>query len=77
MTTLRITVDNKKNARLLSKILKNMNFVKKIEEENSASDNQYEILNKLFNTLEPGRLFNQIDDPLKWQKEIRDEWETR
>jgi hypothetical protein len=29
MTTLKITVINKKNARLLSNILKNMNFVKK------------------------------------------------
>ena len=77
MTTLKITVDNKKNARLLSKVLKNMNFVKKIEEENKASDNQYKTLNKLFNNIEHGKVFTEVDDPVKWQKEIRDEWEAR
>jgi hypothetical protein len=74
MPTLRVTVDNKKNARLLSNILKNMNFVKKIEEENKASHNQYETLNKLFNKVEPKKVFNEIDNPVKWQKNIRHEW---
>jgi len=31
MTTLKITVDNRKNAQLLTKLLKSMTFVKKIE----------------------------------------------
>ncbi len=76
MTTLKITVNNKKNARLLSNILKNMNFVKKIEEENKASDNQYQTLDKLFNNIKPGKVFNEIDDPVKWQKDIRHDWEA-
>jgi len=33
MTTLKITVDNRKNAQLLSKLLKSMAFVKKVEED--------------------------------------------
>lgn len=77
MTTLKITVDNKKNARLLSKVLKNMNFVKKIEEENKVYDNQYKTLSKLFNNIEPGKVFTEINDPVKWQQEIRDEWKAR
>jgi hypothetical protein len=51
-----------------------MNFVKKIEEENKASHNQYETLNKLFNKVEPEKIFNEIDNPVKWQKNIRHEW---
>ena len=53
-----------------------MNFVKKIEEENKESENQYQTLNKLFNSIEPGKVFNEINDPVKWQKDIRNEWEA-
>ena len=76
MTTLKITVDNKKNARLLSRILQNMKFVKKVEEENRIAANQYEKLKLIFNNIEANSVFNDIHDPVKWQKEIRDEWET-
>jgi len=77
MTTLRITIDNKKNARLLSKVLKNMKFVKKIEEENRETSNQYANLNRIFSNIEPNSTFHDIHDPVKWQKDIRDEWEAR
>ena len=77
MTTLKVTVDNKKNARLLTRFLRNMNFVKKIEEENSVVKNQYTNLEKIFNTIESNDLFSGVKDPAKWQKKIRDEWETR
>ena len=33
MTTLRITVDNRKNAQLLTKMLKSIVFVKEVEED--------------------------------------------
>ena len=71
MTTLKITVDNKKNARLLKQILQNMKFVKKVEEENKTSDDQYQTLNKLFDNIKHGKVFNEIKDPVKWQKDIR------
>jgi len=74
MTTLKITVDNKKNARLLTRILRNMNFVKLIEEDNNVVQNQFIILKKMFSNLEPNKLFQEINDPVKWQMEIRDEW---
>ena len=74
MTTLKITVDNKKNARLLSRLLRNMSFVKKVEEENRIVRNQYSNLKKLFNSIESGQLFENINDPVQWQKEIRNEW---
>jgi len=74
MTTIRITVDNKKNARLLTRILRNMNFVKRIEEDNNVVHNQFVVLKKIFGNLEPNKLFQEISDPVKWQREIRDEW---
>jgi predicted AAA+ superfamily ATPase len=77
MTTLKVTVDNKKNARLLTRFLRNMNFVKKIEEENSVVKDQYTNLGKIFNSIESNDLFSGVKDPVKWQKKIRDERETR
>ncbi|SHJ07251.1 hypothetical protein SAMN05444280_110103 [Tangfeifania diversioriginum] len=77
MTTLKVTVDNKKNARLLTRFLRNMNFVKKIEEENNVVKDQYTNLEKIFNSIESNDLFRGVKEPVKWQKKIRDEWETR
>jgi len=79
MTTLKITVDNRKNAQLLTKLLKSMVFVKKVEEDllvNERND-QFAMLKKIFNGTEPNSLFSGVINPVKWQKEIRDEWETR
>ncbi|MGE4287756.1 MAG: hypothetical protein AB7E36_03630 [Salinivirgaceae bacterium] len=76
MTTLRITVDNKKNAKLLTKMLSKMNFVKKVEEEKPSIKYQYASLKKIFSEIKPDALFQKVQEPLSWQKEIRDEWET-
>ena len=79
MTTLKITVDNRKNAQLLTKLLKSMVFVKKVEEDLPVSErnDQFSMLKKIFNVTEPNSLFSSVINPVKWQKEIRDEWETR
>jgi len=79
MNTIRITVDNRKNARLLTKMLKSMAFVKKIEDDFPISDNsaQFALLNKLFNAIEPDSMFRDVDNPVEWQKNIRNEWEAR
>lgn len=79
MTTLKITVDNKSNAQLLAKLLKSMTFVKKVEEELPFPkvENQFVLLKDIFNSIEPDRLFHTIINPIEWQKNIRDEWETR
>ena len=79
MTTIRITVDNRKNAQLLTKLLKSMVFVKKVEEDlpiTQATD-QFVELKKKFNNIKPDNIFKNISDPVEWQKKVRDEWETR
>lgn len=79
MTTLIITVDNKKNAQLLTKMLRSVVFVKNIEEDSIANQqtDQFAMLNGILNTINPNSVFNNISDPIVWQKKIRDEWETR
>jgi len=79
MTTLRITVDNIENARLLTKLLKSMVFVTKVEEDLPAShgNDQFALLQRVFNTIEPNSLFRNISNPIEWQNNIRDEWEAR
>ena len=39
--------------------------------------NDNPMLEKVFNVTEPNSLFSRVINPVKWQKEIRDEWETR
>ncbi|MGD9929775.1 MAG: hypothetical protein AB7U05_07120 [Mangrovibacterium sp.] len=80
MATLKIKVDTKQNARLLKKFLQNIPFVKKIEDDLQAnhpsSPSQYDQLKEILNTIEPGSLYGEIIDPVNWQKDLRNEWET-
>ncbi|HEY3371136.1 MAG TPA: hypothetical protein VGK10_09830 [Prolixibacteraceae bacterium] len=79
MTTIKITVNNRKNARLLTTLLKSMAFVKKVEEDlpPSANADQFISLKHFLDTIEPESLFRTINNPVEWQKELRDEWEAR
>ncbi|HET6558679.1 MAG TPA: hypothetical protein VFG54_15270 [Prolixibacteraceae bacterium] len=79
MTTIKVTVNNRKNARLLTKLLKSMAFVNKVEEDlpNPRNANQLESLQQFLNTIEPDSVFRSIHNPVEWQKASRDEWETR
>jgi len=76
MTALKITVDNQQNALMLIKMLRSMSFVKEIIADlpTDKTDNQYDDLNKILTTIEPGSLFSEIKDPVEWQKQIRNEW---
>ena len=79
MTTLRIIVNNRKNAQLLTKMLKSMVFVKKVEEDLSVTQetDQFVILKSILNAIKPDSIFSNVTNPVEWQKKIRDEWETR
>jgi len=79
MTTLKITVNNRKNAQLLTKLLKSMAFVKKVEEDMPIPQkaNQLVSLKNFLNSIEPQSVFRTINNPVEWQKNRRDEWEAR
>ncbi len=79
MTILKVTVDNKKNARLLQRMLQSMRFVTKIESELPPVENksQFEQLQETLDSVKTDAPFPEIKDPLKWQNNLRNEWETR
>ena len=78
MTTLKITVNNRKNAHLLTKLLRTIAFVKKVEEDIPVTkeSNQFELLKNFIYSIEPDSLFKGINNPVEWQKNMRNEWET-
>lgn len=76
MTTIKITVEGKKNALLLKKLLKSISFIKHIEEEKTVEKTQFLILKNYFKDIEPNTMFSEIKDPVEWQNQMRNEWET-
>ena len=74
MTTLEITVDSKKNAIMLKKMLRSMTFIKSIEEEKTVKKTQFLILKEIFKDVKPNTIFREINDPVEWQNQLRDEW---
>ena len=79
MTTLKITINSKRNAQLLTKLLKSMTFVERIEEDTPIiiEDNQINNIKSFFDAIEPDSIFKSIKDPVEFQKGLRNEWETQ
>jgi hypothetical protein len=79
MTTIRISVKNKRDANLLYRMLMKLSFVEKVEkidtEETLNSGKQYSRLKMILTNQANPDLFSNIHDPIRWQKEIRNEWE--
>ena len=77
MNTLKISVKSNKDAVLLTKLLKSLNFVIKVEpviEDNVNRKNQFERINDLIEKKANSKLFKEIIDPVLWQKNLRNEW---
>ena len=79
MVTLKVTVEDKQ-ADALAKLLREVSFVKAVEEEHpfvhlNEPEMPYERIKKLLDAAEGKKLFEDIKDPSAWQREIRKEWE--
>lgn len=81
MTILKITVEDEQVA-LLRELLKQVSFVKNIEEDHSSStinpsntDPSYNNVKKLLDEARGKNLFKNINDPSEWQRELRKEWD--
>ena len=80
MTTLRITVEDE-NAGMLKKLLREVSFVKSIEEEeviekdSSVKETSLERIKKILDEAKGKNLFKDIEDPVEWQREVRKEWD--
>jgi hypothetical protein len=81
MTILKITLEDEQ-AVSLKNLLKNVAYIKKIEEESVVSENgvfdKMSSLERIKQILEDAKgkdLFKDIKDPSEWQREIRKEWD--
>jgi hypothetical protein len=78
MNTLKISVKNSSDANLLIRLLRSLNFVENVEEIKNESQRgkkeQYTVLVKLLSKIKKDELFQNIEDPVQWQKSLRDEW---
>lgn len=56
-----------------------MAFVNKVEEDLPISSNadQFLLVKHFLNAIEPETMFRSINNPVEWQKELRDEWKAR
>jgi len=79
MNTIKISVKNKRDAVLLYKMLQKMSFIDKIEKSESTeqkiTQSQFLILRKILKDKANPELFHSVNDPVQWQKKLRDEWE--
>ena len=75
MNTISVTVDKGNNALMLVEWLKNIRFVQevKIDIDKTASGN-LEGIQKALDAIKSKQLFSDIDDPVAYQRSIRDEW---
>jgi hypothetical protein len=76
MTTIQVSVKNKKDAGLLIRMLKKVSFVERVEEikKQETQIGQYHALKDyLQKNSNPGYM-NHIEDPIRWQQDLRNEW---
>ncbi len=80
MTIIKVTVEDE-SADLLKKLLKEVSFVKSIEEEPIVIDTlqepepPYARIKKILDDAKGKNLFEEIKDPSEWQHELRKEWD--
>jgi len=79
MTTIKISVKNKRDAVLLYRMLQKISFIDKIETSETSvghsHPDQFNRIKKIIKNKGNSGLFKGINDPVKWQRELRDEWE--
>lgn len=79
MTIIKVTVEDE-SADLLKKLLREVSFVKNVEEEISINkfqepESPYERLKRIQQEIGDKNLLKEIKDPSEWQREIRKEWD--
>lgn len=77
MTTIKVSIKNKRDAGLLVRMLRRMSFVEKVEEIGEARPhaNQFNKLRSYLASNSSSFIFADIKDPVSWQKSSRNEWQ--
>ncbi len=75
MTTISVSVKNKRDANLLYRMLKRLSFVEKVEKIDRVgihdSEKQYSKIKMILVAQASSDLFLKITDASQWQKELR------
>jgi len=76
MSTISVTVEQPNHALMLVEWLKNIRFVKEVhvETENSSPQGNAAAIKKALEGIKSKNLFSDIDDPVAYQRQLRDEW---
>lgn len=76
MTTIKVSVKNKRDANLLIRLLRKVSFVEQIEEieKFEPTSNQVADLKSYLDKNSSTSFFSDIADPISWQRNLRDEW---
>jgi hypothetical protein len=77
MSTISVTVDKTDNALMLVEWLKNIRFVKEVnvEIDEPRKKGNAEKIMKMAEEMRGKNYFADIDDPVEYQRRLRDEWE--
>ena len=73
MTTISITIEENNQVQMLVEWLKNIRFVKNISISEEPKGNAGKI-QKMLGSMKSKHLFATIDDPVEYQKQLRNEW---
>ena len=76
MSTISVTVEQPNHALMLVEWLKNIRFVKEvnIEMEELSPKGNAAAIKKALDEIKSKNLFSDIDDPVAYQRQLRDEW---
>jgi len=75
MSRISVTVEQTNQAVMLVEWLKNIRFVKKVTiDTDKTSKGNAEAVQTLLDSIQSKHLFSNINDPVDYQKQIRNEW---
>ncbi len=77
MNTIRISVKSDKEMQQLLQLIASLDIdihVEQNEADNNSVNNQFDVLKKILDDASSPQLFSEINDPVKWQRNLRDEW---
>jgi len=75
MSTISVTVEHANHAFMLVEWLKNIRFVQDVTFDiGKTTSGNAEAVQKALDAMQSKHFFSDVDDPVDYQKRIRDEW---
>lgn len=75
MKTVTFSIKDKGDYKLLVQFAKRLG-IDIVSSKKSDTSSKKAKMKKLLDSVEKGELFKEVKDPVQWQKDIRDEWES-